>query len=47
VTQRDLFRMLAPIAGTPAALRRLWARDIRIRINHPPPVHQVLPRESP
>jgi 5'(3')-deoxyribonucleotidase len=32
VTQRDLFRILAPIAGAPAVLRRLSARDIRIRI---------------
>ena len=32
VTQRDLFRKLAPIIGAPAVLRRLSARDIRIRI---------------
>ena len=32
VTQRDLFRTLAPVPGAPAALRRLSARDIRIRI---------------
>lgn len=47
VVQRDLFRTLAPIAGAPAALRRLSARDMRIRINYPLPVHQVPPRESP
>jgi hypothetical protein len=47
VTQRDLFRTLAPTVGTPAALRWLWACDIRMRINHPPPVPQVPPRESP
>lgn len=32
VTQRDLFRRLDPIPGAPVALRRLSARDIRIRI---------------
>jgi 5'(3')-deoxyribonucleotidase len=32
VTQRELFRVLMPIAGAPAALRRLSANDIRIRI---------------
>lgn len=32
VTQRDLFRRLEPIAGAPAALRRLSAEQIRIRI---------------
>ena len=32
VTQRDFFRALAPIPGAPAVLRRLSARDIRIRI---------------
>jgi 5'(3')-deoxyribonucleotidase len=32
VTQRDLFRTLAPVPGAPAVLRRLSARDIRIRI---------------
>jgi 5'(3')-deoxyribonucleotidase len=32
VTQRNLFRELAPIAGSAAALRRLSRREIRIRI---------------
>lgn len=32
VTQRDLFRNLPPVEGAPAALRRLSAREIRIRI---------------
>jgi 5'(3')-deoxyribonucleotidase len=32
VTQRELFKWLPPIQGAPAALRRLSARDIRIRI---------------
>jgi 5'(3')-deoxyribonucleotidase len=32
VTQRNLFRELAPIAGAAAALRRLSRREIRIRI---------------
>jgi len=32
VTQRDLFRGLRPIEGAPAVLRRLSARDVRIRI---------------
>ena len=32
VTQRDLFKRLEPIPGAPAALRRLSARNIRIRI---------------
>jgi beta-phosphoglucomutase-like phosphatase (HAD superfamily) len=32
VKQRDLFRTLPPIPGAPAALRRLSARDVRIRI---------------
>jgi beta-phosphoglucomutase-like phosphatase (HAD superfamily) len=32
VTQRNLFRDLPPIAGAPAALRRLSALGIRIRI---------------
>jgi 5'(3')-deoxyribonucleotidase len=32
VTKRDLFRQLKPMAGAPAVLRRLSARDIRIRI---------------
>jgi 5'(3')-deoxyribonucleotidase len=32
VTQRELFKRLPPIQGAPAALRRLSARDIRIRI---------------
>jgi len=32
VVQRDLFRSLEPLAGAPAVLRRLAARDVRIRI---------------
>lgn len=32
VTQRDLFRVLKPLPGAPASLRRLSARNIRIRI---------------
>ncbi len=32
VTQRDLFRILHPIPGAPAALRELSAKDVRIRI---------------
>lgn len=32
VKQRDLFRTLPPLPGAPAALRRLSARDVRIRI---------------
>jgi len=32
VIQRDLFRNLNPIEGAPAALRRLSARNIRIRL---------------
>lgn len=32
VTQRNLFRVLAPIPGAPAALRRLSQRGVRIRI---------------
>lgn len=32
VTQRGLFRELSPIFGAPAALRRLSASDVRIRI---------------
>jgi 5'(3')-deoxyribonucleotidase len=32
VTQRELFRKLEPFPGAPAVLRRLSARDIRIRI---------------
>jgi 5'(3')-deoxyribonucleotidase len=32
VTQRDLFRVLPPMAGAPGALRRLSAADVRIRI---------------
>lgn len=32
VTQRDLFKRLAPIAGCPQALRRLSKEDVRIRI---------------
>lgn len=32
VTQRDLFKTLVPIHGAPAALRRLSAQDVRIRI---------------
>jgi 5'(3')-deoxyribonucleotidase len=32
VTQRDLFRNLTPMAGAPAALRRLSQQRIRIRI---------------
>jgi len=32
VTQRDLFRVLPPMAGAPGALRRLSAADLRIRI---------------
>jgi 5'(3')-deoxyribonucleotidase len=32
VTQRDLFRILPPMAGAPIALRRLSEQDIRIRI---------------
>ncbi|MEE4361638.1 MAG: hypothetical protein V2I63_08960 [Pseudomonadales bacterium] len=32
VKERDLFQRLPPIAGAPAVLRRLSARDVRIRI---------------
>jgi 5'(3')-deoxyribonucleotidase len=32
VTQRNLFKHLEPIPGAPAALRRLSARNVRIRI---------------
>lgn len=32
VTQRDLFRVLKPIAGAPVVLRRLSVQNIRIRI---------------
>ncbi|HSG90307.1 MAG TPA: hypothetical protein VLA56_13925 [Pseudomonadales bacterium] len=32
VKERDLFQKLPPIEGAPAALRRLSARDVRIRI---------------
>ena len=32
VTQRDLFRVLPPMPGAPAALRKLSAADVRIRI---------------
>lgn len=32
VKERDLFQRLPPIRGAPAALRRLSARDVRIRI---------------
>lgn len=32
VTQRNLFRMLEPLPGAPAALRRLSTREVRIRI---------------
>jgi len=32
VVQRDLFRRLDPFPGAPAVLRRLAARDVRIRI---------------
>lgn len=32
VKERDLFQKLPPIAGAPAALRRLSALDVRIRI---------------
>lgn len=32
VTQRELFRTLPPMPGAPAALRRLSARGVRIRI---------------
>jgi 5'(3')-deoxyribonucleotidase len=32
VTQRDLFRVLPPMPGAPAALRRLSAENVRIRI---------------
>jgi len=32
VTQREFFRILTPLPGAPAVLRRLSARDIRIRI---------------
>jgi len=32
VTQRDLFRVLRPIAGAPQVLRRLSAQGVRIRI---------------
>lgn len=32
VKERDLFRHLPPIAGAPAALRRLATREVRIRI---------------
>lgn len=32
VKERDLFKRLPPIAGAPAALRRLSGRDVRIRI---------------
>jgi len=32
VTQRDLFRILPPMPGAPAALRQLSAADVRIRV---------------
>jgi 5'(3')-deoxyribonucleotidase len=32
VTQRDLFRVIPPMPGAPAALRRLSAEKVRIRI---------------
>ena len=32
VTQRELFSTLKPIAGAPAVLRRLVAKDVRVRI---------------
>lgn len=32
VTQRDLFRIIPPMPGAPAALRRLSAEKVRIRI---------------
>ncbi len=32
VTQRELFRTLQPLPGAPAALRRISAADVRIRI---------------
>lgn len=32
VTQRDLFRILPPMSGAPAALRRLSGENVRIRI---------------
>jgi 5'(3')-deoxyribonucleotidase len=32
VTQRELFRVLPPMSGAPAALRRLSAENVRIRI---------------
>jgi len=32
VTQRNLFRELVPLPGAPAVLRRLSAKDVRIRI---------------
>jgi 5'(3')-deoxyribonucleotidase len=32
VTQRELFRVIPPMPGAPAALRRLSADDVRIRI---------------
>jgi 5'(3')-deoxyribonucleotidase len=32
VTQRDLFRILPPMPGAPAALRKLSAANVRIRI---------------
>ena len=32
VTQRDLFRILPPMPGAPATLRRLSSADVRIRI---------------
>jgi beta-phosphoglucomutase-like phosphatase (HAD superfamily) len=32
VKERDLFKRVPPIVGAPAALRRLSARDVRIRI---------------
>jgi len=32
VTQRDLFRILPPMAGAPVALRKLSAANVRIRV---------------
>jgi 5'(3')-deoxyribonucleotidase len=32
ITQRSLFRVLEPVEGAPITLRRLSARDVRIRI---------------
>ena len=50
VTQRDLFRILPPMAGAPAALRRLSSADVRIRIiTHPffiKVFHQVAARQQ-